>query len=85
MSTSDALLLHDPLTGHLARDCTYDEATSGYGQGILTRRVSYAQVSHSSRKVAHTVPHAHASEEVVSRAQGGWLGRRAVEVSQVWQ
>lgn len=54
-------------------------------QGILTRRASYAQVSHSSRKIAHTIPHAHATKEVVTGVQGGWEGRGVVEVGQIWQ
>lgn len=42
-------------------------------------------MSHSSREVAHTVPHAHAPEEVVAGVQGGRLGRRVVEVGQIRQ
>lgn len=67
--------LHAPLTGP-----TCEEAASGHGQdpaerGILTGRASDAQVSHSSRKVAHTVPHTHATEEGVAGVQGGRQGR----------
>ena len=43
--------------------------------GILTRRASYAQVSHGSGKVAHTVPHTHTTKEVVTGVQGGGQGR----------
>lgn len=40
---------------------------------------------HRSRKVAHTTPHTHTAEDVVTRVQGGWQGCWVVEVGQIWQ
>lgn len=46
----------------------------------LTRRASQAQVSHGGWQVANTVPHAHATKDVVTGVQRGRHGRGIVEV-----
>lgn len=48
----------------------------GVTPGTLeTRGASDAQVCHRSRQVAHTAPHTHTAEDMVSSVQGGWQGR----------